>query len=157
MTSSGRNLLRYLLVLTLVITAAGVTFGVNYLLVTRSCPDDNRYELPSFASSRELRCRKNIKIQDYSRTFSISPSDIDNLKQWSPFAARTDWDEQEWSRNTVPLGIKTQKTELEKKARELSSFWYKLYHTEAISFDMLVDTSDSSEYIGYIDATFIVY
>ncbi|MEL6605043.1 MAG: hypothetical protein AAFP20_17655 [Cyanobacteria bacterium J06614_10] len=132
-----------------------VVFGVNYFVVTRTCPDGKRYELPSFASKKKVHCRKEIKIQDYSATFSISPNDLDVLKKWNPFDPNVAWNQAEWRRSTVHSETEAQKTNLEKKAEDLSSFWYKAYHPGDQSFEILIDTTDSSEYVGYIDATFI--
>ena len=107
-----------------------VGFGINYLVVTRTCPEGEFYELPSFATKKRVRCRQHVKLQDYSANFVISPDDLDALKRWHPFSPTIVWNEdneKEWRQNTVHSETEERETNLEKKAKELSSFWYKVY------------------------------
>lgn len=137
-----------------------VGFGINYLVVTRTCPEGRSYELPSFAINRRVRCRNHIKLQDYSATFAISPDDLNALKCWHPFSPTIVWteeNEKEWRQNTIYAETEERETNLEKKAKELSSFWYKAYSPGDQPYEILVDTSDESEYLVYIEATFVVW
>lgn len=144
----------------LALAIAIALLGINYLITTRTCPSGELYELPSFATKKRVRCRNRIKITDYSADFVISPDDLDVLKRWQPFGPTVVWNQEngkEWRQNAVHSETEAQKTDLEKKAEELSSFWYRVYHPGDQFFEILIDTSDESEYIGYIEATFIQF
>ena len=146
-----------LLVLAIAMVLLSVGFGINYFAIARTCPDSKLYELPSFVDKQRVRCRKNVKIQNYSATFAISPDSLEALKQWNPFAPNIVLNQTEWRQNQVHSTTAAQKTELEKKAEALPSFWYKVYRPGDRPFEILVDTSNDAEYVGYIQATFIVW